>query len=130
MAVSKLLYDYDYPFSFPNTFLTYKNTYDLQVKLKVIEAISTVPLEKVFYVEVFLEQFNVSTSKKAIIKKHIVKIFNQLQMVGIIKNYYRLIKKSEQIEEVDTLTHLLVRQTNRIYFYENIFNLKSLCTTV
>ena len=76
VAISKLLYDYYYPFSFPNTFLTYKNIYDLQIKLKVIEAISTISLEKVFYVEVFLEQFNISTSKKAIIKKHIVKIFN------------------------------------------------------
>ena len=42
------------PFSFPNMFLTYKNIYDLQIKLKVIEAISTILLEKVFYVEVFL----------------------------------------------------------------------------
>ena len=101
-------------------FLTYKNIYYLQIKLKVIEAISTIPLEKVFYVEVFMEQFNISTSKKAIIKKHIVKIFNQLQMVGIIKNHYRLIKKSEQIEEINKLTHLLLGQTNRIYFYENL----------
>ena len=73
-----------------------------------------------FYVEVFIQQFNIPTSKKAVIKKHIVKIFNQLQIVRIIKNHYKLIKKSEQIEQVDTLTSLLVRQTNRIYFYENI----------
>lgn len=108
VARSKLLYDYCYPFAFPNTFLTYKNIYNLQIKLKVIEAISIITLEKVFDVEIFLEQFNISTSKKAIIKKHIVKIFNQLQMVGIIKNHYKLIKKSQQIEEVDTLTYLLV----------------------
>ena len=120
VAMSKLLYDYDYPFSFPNTFLTYQNIYDLHIKVKVIQAISTVPLEKVFYVEVLLEQFNVSTSKKSTIKKHIVKIFNQLQMLGIIKNNYKLIKKSQQIEQVDKLTHLLLGQTNRIYFYENL----------
>jgi len=41
-------------------------------------------------------------------------------MVEIMKNHYRLIKKSEQIEEVYILTHLLIGQTNRIYFYENI----------
>ena len=55
VAVSKLRYNYCYPFSFPNTFLTYENIYDLKVKFKVIEAISKVPLEKVFYVEVFLK---------------------------------------------------------------------------
>ena len=32
----------------------------------------------------------------------------------------RLIKKSEQLEEVNALRHLLVGQTNRIYDYENI----------
>lgn len=69
---------YYYLFSFPTTFLTDKNIYDLQVKLKVIEAIIIVSLEKVFYVEVFLEQFTLLTSKKSIIKKHIFKIFNQL----------------------------------------------------
>ena len=122
VAVSKLLYSYRYPFSFPNTFLTYKNIYDLKVKLEVIQAISKVPLEKVFYVEVFLEQFNVSTKNKAIIKKHIVKTFNQLQTAGIIKNNYKLIKKkkSQKIEQVDALTQLLVGQANIIYFYENI----------
>lgn len=41
VGVSKLLYDYYYPFSFPNTFLTYQNTYDLQIKVKLIQAISS-----------------------------------------------------------------------------------------
>ena len=120
VAVSKLLYNYRYPFSFPDTFLTYKNIYDLKIKLEVIQAISKVSLEKVFYVEVFLEQFNVPTKNKAIIKKQIVKTFNYLQTAGIIKNNYKLIKKSQRIEQVDVLTNLLVGQTNIIYFYENI----------
>ena len=49
LAISQLLYDYDYPFSFPTTFLTYKNIYDLQIKLKLIEAISTIPLKKKYF---------------------------------------------------------------------------------
>ena len=48
------------------------------------------------------------TKNKAIIKKQIVKTFNQLQMAGIIKNNYKLIKKSQKIEQVDVLIHLLV----------------------
>lgn len=44
-------------------------------------------------------------------------------MVGIIKNHYRLIKKSEQIEQVDTLTPLLVGQANIIYlFQKSLYN--------
>lgn len=120
LAISQLLYDYQYPFSFPNIFLTYKNIYDLQIKLKLIEAISTIPLKKVFYVGVFLDQFNISTSKRSLIKKDIVKVFNQLQTAGVIKNHYILIKKSQRIQEVDTLTALLIGQTNIVYFYENL----------
>ena len=62
-------------------------------------------LEKIFYVEVFLEQYNASTKNKAIIIKQTVKTFNQLQTVGIKKNNYKLIKKkSPKIEQVYALT--------------------------
>lgn len=70
--------------------MTYK------VKLKVIQAISKIPLEKVFYVEVFLEQFNVPTKDKTIIKKQTIKIFNHLQTARILKNNYKLIKKNRK----------------------------------
>lgn len=46
LAVSKLLYNSRYPFSFSDTFLTYKNIYDLKIKLEVIKAISKVSLKK------------------------------------------------------------------------------------
>ena len=75
-------------------FLTYKNVYDLQIKLKLVKAIATAPLEKVFYIEIFMQRFNLSKSKKTTIKKNIVEIFSQLQVAGIIKNDYRLIKKN------------------------------------
>ena len=72
IAISKLLYEYPYSFAFPNTFLNYQNIYDLQVKIKIIESLSTVSLEKVFYVEVFLQRFNISTQKKKNQKKVLV----------------------------------------------------------
>lgn len=60
------------------------------------------------------------TKNKAIIKKQIVKVFNQLQTAGIIKNNYKSIKKkSQKIEQVDALTQLLVGQANIIYFYRD-----------
>ena len=116
----ELLYDYPYPFKFPSTFLTFQNIYDLQIKLRIIESLSTVPLEKLFHAELFLQQFNTSASKKASIKKNVVKLFNQLQMTGIIQSHYKLIKKSNLIIEVNSLTPLLVGQTKTIYFYENL----------
>ena len=44
-------------------------------------------------------------------------------MSGIIKKDYRLVKKSGQIKQIDTLNHLIVGQANRVYFYENLFNI-------
>ena len=120
VAMLELLYDYPYPFKFPSTFLTFQNIYDLQIKLRIIESLSTVPLEKLFHAELFLQQFNTLASKKASIKKNVVKLFNQLQMTGIIQSHYKLIKKSNLIIEVNSLTPLLVGQTKTIYFYENL----------
>lgn len=120
LAVVKQLYHYSYPFSFSNTFLSYKTIYDLRIKLQIIEVISTNSLEKVFYLEVFLNQFNVSKQKKTQIKGSIVIVLNKLQMSGLIKKHYKLIKKSGKIEQVDKLTNLLLGQTNTIYLYENL----------
>jgi hypothetical protein len=120
LAVVKQFYHYFYPFSFSNTFLTYKTIYDLQIKLQIIEVISTNSLEKVFYIEVFLNQFHVSKQKKTQIKTSIIILLNKLQMSGLIKKHYKLIKKSRKILQVDKLTNLLLGQTNIIYLYENI----------
>ena len=67
--MSKLWYDYNYHFKFPSTFLTYQNSYDLRIKLKIIGSLSTVTIEKVFHVDLFLQHFNVLASEKANIKK-------------------------------------------------------------
>lgn len=54
MVIGEEVYFYKYPFFFPNSFLTYQSKYDLEVKLKFIESISTVGLFKKFYVKDFL----------------------------------------------------------------------------
>ena len=60
MAIGEELYFYQYPFFFPNSFLSYKNKYDLEIKLQLIESFSQVELEKKFLVKEFLNQFCVS----------------------------------------------------------------------
>ena len=64
---------------FSTSFLSYQTNYELQVKLQLIQVMSTNSLEKVFDVKPFLDQFNVSTQKKAYIKKLIVQSFDQLK---------------------------------------------------
>jgi hypothetical protein len=79
VLIAEQLYLYQYPFSFPSSFISYQTNNELQVKLRIIQCMSINSLEKVFHAADFLEQFNVSTQKQAHIKKLIVQSFNELQ---------------------------------------------------
>jgi len=69
MAIGKEIYEYNYPFFFPNSFLICKNKYDLEIKLQLIESFSTVELEKKILVKRFLNQFSVPNKDLTKIKK-------------------------------------------------------------
>ena len=88
VLIAEQLYWYQYPFSFPSSFISYQTNYELQVKLQIIQCMSTNSLEKVFHLIDFLDQFNVSTQKQANIKKLIVESFHQLQYHNRIKNKF------------------------------------------
>lgn len=90
------------------------------VKLQIIQAISTHSLEKKFYINYFLSQFNVSKQKQAYIKKLIVQEFNSLQQKSFIENQFQLITKSGITQKVDKLTPLKIGQSKLIIFYENL----------
>jgi hypothetical protein len=53
IVIAEELYFNYYPFLFPSCFLVYENKYDLRVKLKLIQIVSIVSLEKKFCVEDF-----------------------------------------------------------------------------
>ena len=81
---------------------------------------STNSLEKVFDVKPFLDQFNVSTQKKAYIKKLIVQSFDQLKEHNLIENQFQLITKSGITQKIDKLIPLRIGQSNTICFYEKL----------
>ena len=120
VAIAKELYLYDYPFSFPSSFLSYQTNHELQVKLQLIQVMSTNSLEKVFDVKPFLDQFNVSTQKKAYIKKLIVQSFDQLKEHNCIENQFQLITKSGITQKIDKLIPLRIGQSKTICFYEKL----------
>jgi len=120
VAIAKELYLYDYPFSFPSSFLSYQTNYELQVKLQLIQVMSTNSLEKVFDVKPFLDQFNVSTQKKAYIKKLIIQSFDQLKEHNCIENQFQLITKSGITQKIDKLIPLRIGQSKTICFYEKL----------
>ena len=120
VAIAKELYLYDYPFSFPSSFLSYQTNHELQVKLQLIQVMSTNSLEKVFDVNPFLDQFNVSTQKKAYIKKLIAQSFDQLKEHNCIENQFQLITKSGITQKIDKLIPLRIGQSKTICFYEKL----------
>jgi hypothetical protein len=120
VLIAEQLYWYQYPFSFPSSFISYQTNHELQVKLRIIQCMSTNSLEKVFHAIDFLEQFNVSTQKQAHIKKLIVESFHQLQEHNRIENQFKLITKSGLIKEINKISPLRVGQSKTILFYEKL----------
>ena len=120
IAVAKELYFYDYPFLFPSCFLSYQNNYDLQVKCKVIQIISTSSLEKKFCVQDFLNQLSVSNQKQTQVKQIIIKLFDELKNVKLIEPQFKIIDKNGSSTKTTKLTPLLITKSKEIYFYEAV----------
>lgn len=80
------LYTYQYPFSFPKSYLTYQDEYDMQVKLQLIQTFANTTLIKEFKVFEFLQKFRSTPNKiKADIKDLILKAFQQLLQEKLIR---------------------------------------------
>ena len=120
VLIAEQLYWYQYPFSFPSSFISYQTNYELQVKFQIIQVMSQNSLEKVFYVKVFLDQFNVHQQKKAQLKKLISKAFKELQDSQLIQNQFQLITKSGKIQQINQLIPLRIGQSEIIRFYEEL----------
>ena len=120
IAIGEELHFYNYPFIFSSSFLHYRNKCDLLVKLKLIESISTVGLEKKFYVKDFLNQFSLSNKDRTMIKKSIIDGFSILTDTKFIHPQFYLFIKSGRTKETNKLTTLLISQSYIIYFYETI----------
>ena len=116
LSIAKELYLYDYPFilTLTSSFIIYKNTYELQVRYKILQNFSVNDLKKTFDVQILLNSFNVSQKRNANNKREIIRQLNQLP----IQNQYELHLKNGKIRIVDKLTSLLIGKTKIMHFYE------------
>lgn len=122
MAIGKEFYFYQYPFFFPNYFITYKNKYDLEIKLQLIESFSQVELEKIFPVEKFLNQFSVSNKDLTKIKKQLIDSFLKLKDYELIENKFLLTSKNVSFNrEITNLSPGLLSRTKTIHFLIKLF---------
>lgn len=116
MAIGEELYFHPYPFSFPADFLVWQDKYDLEMKLQVIESLSTVILEKKFPSKSFLNQFSVSNKERKKIKKQLIDLFSELKDSGLIENKVWLDKYS--YVNIEDLIPIMLSKNEYISFWE------------
>lgn len=124
------LHTYQYPFSFPKSYLSYQDKYDMQVKLQIIKSFANTTLTKEFKIFEFLQKFrNTPNTTKAHIKHLILKAFQELLQEKLIRKQITLqvlgneridkprLRKTLQIE-LAQLTPLLIGKTELLSYLE------------
>lgn len=122
LSICKELYIYRYPFHLPETFLNYRDNFELKVKFILLESFCKISVQKEFPTEEFLGRVSVSTSKSAKIKNCIVRVLHKLKDLKIIEPEFEILTKQNQLKEVSTLTSNLVSRSKSIFYTENIHN--------
>ena len=118
LAIVEELYLYNYPFYFPKDFLNYQNKYQFQAQISFLLAFSVTPIEKVFDVEEFLDQFSISSSNLRKVKSYLLQTFVLAQDFKLIENGFVLVLKTNQIKTVNKLNTNLIGRTKYIHFKE------------
>ena len=96
--------------------IIYKNTYELQIRYKILQNFSVNDLKKTFDVQILLNSFNASPKRNANNKREIIRQLNQLP----IQKQYELHLKNGKTKIVDKLTPLLIGKIKTMYFYEKL----------
>ena len=120
--ICKELYIYRYPFHLPETFLNYRDNFELKVKFILLKSFCKISVQKEFPTEEFLGRVSVSTSKSAKIKNCIVRVLHELKDLKIIEPEFEILTKQNRFKEVSTLTSNLVSRSKSIFYTENIHN--------
>jgi hypothetical protein len=113
-AIAKELYFYQYPFQFSNFFVKYCNKYDFEVKLEIIKVFSPDNTEKVFETETFLKQFRVPNKCRPDIKKLILNLLSELQMLDFIESNYQVLS-NRLYNQVNHLTFINISKSFIFY---------------
>ena len=116
LSIAKELYLYDYPFILASSLIIYKNTYELQIRLQILQNFSVNDLKKTLDVQTLLKSFNASQKRHADNKIEIIKQLNQLP----IQKQYELHLKNGKTKIITKLTPLLIGKTETMHFYEKL----------
>lgn len=107
-AIAEELYFYKYPLYFPEVFWNSQNKYQRQVQINFFPAFSVTEIEKVFDVQQFLEQLDISNLNLRKVKFSLIKIFVRAKDSKLIENEFVLILKNNKVKNVTKLTNNLI----------------------
>ena len=116
LAIAEELYKY--PFYFPKAFLNYQNKYQFQAQLSFLLAFSVLEIEKVFDVEEFLDQFDISNSNLRKVRSYLLQTFLLAEDFKLIQNEFILVLKTNKVKTLTKLTTNLISRTKYIHFKE------------
>ena len=101
------LFYYDYPFYFPNLFQKKLTKDQLEVRFKFIQVFTSVNIEKVFFVQEFLESYPsvISSQRKNNIKKYFIELVELFKKHDLIEDSYKIISNENCYSTTRLNTH-------------------------
>jgi hypothetical protein len=118
LAIAEELYLYKYPFYFPEDFLNYQKKYQFQAQINFLLAFSVVEIEKVFDVEEFLDQFDISNSNLRKVRHYLIQAFVLAKDFKLIEGEFILVLKTNKVKNVTDLTMNLISRIKLSNFKE------------
>lgn len=98
--------------------MNYQNKYQFQAQLSFLLTFSVLDIEKVFDVEEFLDQFDISNSNLRRVRSYLLQTFVLAQDFKLIENQFVLVLKNNKVKTVTQLNTNLISRTKSIYFKE------------
>jgi hypothetical protein len=114
LSICEELYLYRYPFHLPETFLNYRDNFELKVKFILLQSFCNISVQKEFPTQEFLGRVSISTSKSAKLKNCIVRVLHELKDLKVIEPEFEILTKQNRLKEVSTLTSNLVSRSKSI----------------
>jgi len=98
--------------------LNYQNKYQFQAQIHFLIAFSVVEISKVFDVEEFFDQFDISNSNLRKVRDCLMQTFVLAKDCKLIEDELILFLKTKKFKKVSKLTTNLISRTKFIYFKE------------
>jgi len=101
------LFDYQYPFRYPNLFETESiklNKYQYLVRFEIIRVVSSKSVNKNFYLREFFQQHPVSNKLIRSIKGIFIELIQQFYQFGLIESKVKLMFHNDSLDIEDLTT--------------------------